>query len=58
MIKRIVGPMMDFKWFWCTANVLAGIETMHMIKKGQLDCADVNPRPPPTGSTRWLIEQQ
>jgi transposase-like protein len=39
-IKRIVRPIMGFKSFWCAANSLAGIETMHMIKKGQLDCAD------------------
>ena len=24
--------------FWCTRIVIAGIETMHMIKRGQLDC--------------------
>jgi len=36
-IKRIVRPMMGFKSFRCTRIILAGIETMHMIKKGQLD---------------------
>jgi transposase-like protein len=35
-IKRIVRPMMGFKSFWSAANILAGIETMHMIRKGQL----------------------
>jgi transposase-like protein len=42
-IKRVVRPMMGFKSFWCAANILAGIERMHMIGKGQLDCADGQP---------------
>jgi putative transposase len=37
-IKRIVRLMMGFKSFRCAHFILAGIETMHMIKKGQLDC--------------------
>ena len=36
-IKRIVRPMLGFKSFHCPRAILAGIETMHMIKKGQLD---------------------
>ena len=36
-IKRIVRPMLGFKSFRCASSLLAGIETMHMIKKGQLD---------------------
>jgi len=36
-IKRIVRPMLGFKSFRCASILLAGIETMHMIKKGQLD---------------------
>ena len=36
-IKRIVRPMLGFKFFRCGSSLLAGIETMHMIKKGQLD---------------------
>jgi len=36
-IKRIVRPMLGFKSFHCASILLAGIETMHMIKKGQLD---------------------
>ena len=35
--KRIVRPMLGFKSFHCARAILAGIETMHMIKKGQLD---------------------
>ena len=36
-IKRIVRPLMGFKAFRCARIIPAGIETMHMIKKGQLD---------------------
>ena len=36
-IKRIVRPMLGFKSFHCARAILAGIETMHMNKKGQLD---------------------
>jgi putative transposase len=37
-IKRIVRPMLGFKDFHCARRLIAGIETMHMVKKGQLDC--------------------
>ena len=36
-IKRIVRPMLGFKNFRCARALITGIETMHMIKKGQLD---------------------
>jgi transposase-like protein len=39
-IKRIVRPMLGFKSMRCARILLAGIETMHMIRKGQLDCAE------------------
>jgi transposase-like protein len=35
-VKRITRPMLGFKSFWCAARIIAGIETVHMIKKGQL----------------------
>ncbi|MFM0266017.1 IS6 family transposase [Paraburkholderia sediminicola] len=35
-IKRIIKPMMGFKNFRCARIILSGIETMHMIRKGQL----------------------
>jgi putative transposase len=35
-IKRITRPMLGFKSFWCARILLAGIETMHMIRKRQL----------------------
>ena len=34
--KRIVRPMLGFKSWPCACILIAGIETMHMIKKGQL----------------------
>jgi len=35
-IKRIIKPMMGFKDFRCARIILSGIETMHMISKGQM----------------------
>jgi len=35
-IKRRVRPMLGFKDFGCASKLIAGIEIMHMIKKGQL----------------------
>ena len=35
-IKRIVRPMLGAKNFRCARAAIAGIETMHVIKKGQL----------------------
>ena len=37
-IKRITRPMLGFKSFHCARALIAGIETIHMIKKGQMDC--------------------
>ena len=37
-VKRITNPMLGFKSFWSAQKLIAGIETMHMVKKGQLDC--------------------
>jgi transposase-like protein len=39
-IKRRVRPMMGFKSFRSATKIIAGIETMHMIKKGQLTCPE------------------
>ena len=36
-IKRITRPMMGFKSFWSARIIIAGIETMHMVKKGQMN---------------------
>ena len=39
-IKRRVRPMLGFKSFWSAAATLAGIELMHMIRKGQMKPTD------------------
>ncbi|MFL9989694.1 IS6 family transposase [Paraburkholderia sediminicola] len=38
-IKRRTRPMLGFKTFRCARILLAGIEIMHMIAKGQVKCA-------------------
>jgi putative transposase len=38
-IKRMTKPMLNFKSFRSARNVLAGIELMHMIRKGQFKSA-------------------
>ena len=35
-IKRVTRPMLGFKSFRCARILICGIETMHMIRKGQL----------------------
>ena len=43
-IKRITRPMLNFKSFRAAKSVLAGIELMHMIRKGQFMIAGINTR--------------
>ena len=43
-IKRITRPMLNFKSFRSAKSVLAGIELMHMIRKGQFMIAGANAR--------------
>lgn len=38
-VKRIVRPMLGFKSFRSARALIAGIETMHMIRKGQMYCS-------------------
>ena len=35
-IKRVTRPMMGFKNFHCAQSLIAGIETLHMIRNGQM----------------------
>jgi putative transposase len=43
-VKRSIRPMLGFKSFRSAQNTLAGIEIMHMIRKGQLqDGGDLTP---------------
>ena len=48
-IKRITRPMLGIKSFWSARIIIAGIETMHMIRKGQMNC--------PAGSTMSAADQ-
>ncbi|RAR54532.1 transposase-like protein [Paraburkholderia unamae] len=41
-ITRRTRPMLGFKTFRCARILLAGIELMHMIAKGQMKCAHGN----------------
>ena len=41
--------MLGFKSFWSARIIIAGIETMHMIKKGQMNC--------PAGSATSVADQ-
>jgi len=36
-IKRIIRPMLGFQSFYTAIKTLKEIETMHMIRKGQID---------------------
>ena len=48
-IKRITRPRLGFKSFWSARIIIAGMETMHMFRKGQMDC--------PAGSTASAADQ-
>ena len=41
--KRVTRPMLNFKSFRSAGSVLAGIELMHMIRKGQFAVDDAAP---------------
>ena len=43
-VKRVTKPMLNFKSFRAAKCVLAGIELMHMIRKGQLMMEGCNAR--------------
>jgi putative transposase len=38
-VKRRTRPMLGFKDFHSAVRIIAGIETMHIIRKGQFDCS-------------------
>ena len=42
-VKRVTQPMLGFKSFWSARILIAGIETMHMIRKEQMDCPGGSP---------------
>ena len=37
-VKRITNSMLGSKSFWSAQKLIAGIQNMHMAKKGQLYC--------------------
>src|SRR5665647_1645480 len=37
-IKKVIKPMLGFKSFSTAEKTIAGIDVMHMIKKGQVKC--------------------
>jgi IS6 family transposase len=37
-IKKVIKPMLGFKSFKTAEKTIAGIEVMHMIRKGQVEC--------------------
>jgi len=39
-MKRVVRPILGFKSFWSARCTIAGIEVMHVIRKGQLRSAE------------------
>ncbi len=41
--KRRTRPMLGFKDFNCARVILNGIELLHMVKKGQLQCSGNSP---------------
>jgi putative transposase len=43
-VKRVTGPMLNFKAFRSARKVLAGIELMHRIRKGQMIIAEEHQR--------------
>ena len=57
-IKRVVRPVLGFKTFRCARVLIAGIETMHRIRKGSLIAPKATPRPQPTSSTLWPFERR
>jgi len=42
-VKRVTGPMLGFKLFWSAQKLFSGIQTMHMIKRGLMDCPEGSP---------------
>jgi transposase-like protein len=41
--KRRTRPLLGLKDFHSAAGIIAGIEAMHMTRKGQLDCSEGQP---------------
>ena len=48
-IKQIAQPILGLKSFWSARIIIAGVETMHMIRTEQLNC--------PAGHTMSAAQQ-
>ena len=55
-VKRTTDPMPGVKSFWSAQKWIAGIDTMHRVKKGQLRCPVDKPCPMQPSSTALLSE--
>jgi len=53
VIKRRIHPMTGFKDFHSTTRLVAGVETMHRTKKGQLRCPGGHPVVPAWPTPGW-----
>ena len=55
-VKRKVRPMSGFKLFWAACSaIIAGIEVMHAIRKGQLVTrGNTSPTPRQSSFMLWL----
>jgi hypothetical protein len=51
VVKQITDPIRSFKSFCSAQKMIAGIETMHMVKKRQLHCPKGQPCPQQISST-------
>ncbi len=55
-VKRVVRPMLGFKTFRCARILIAGIETMHMIRKASSNASKNKVRPQLISFIRWHFE--
>lgn len=45
-VKRVTRPILGFKYFVSAQATLVGIELVHMLRKGQIECEGVEGRTP------------
>jgi transposase-like protein len=57
-IKYIVRPILGFKSMRCAQSLLAGIETLHMIRKGQWTAPKGKSCGQRSNSSIWPFEAQ
>ena len=57
-IKRITRPMLGLKSFWSARILIAGIETMLVIRKGRADFSNAQPCPLHSSYIAWPFDHQ